>query len=151
MRTGPDPWARALTEWLRPSGTLPMGRVTRADVELEERTTVSTLTFLRATYSNDAPAGLPERVVVKQPLVAGGVPNAAPAEIDFYRRVAPGMPAPPLMHCLAAIEGQGDRGPVLVLEDIRATHDHRPWPLPPTRSQSDAAARALATIHGRWW
>ncbi len=143
--------AKALTQWLRTSGTLSSGRVSDVAVQLEHKTTVSTLAFARVAYSADAPPGLPSNVVVKQSLAAGGSPNVAPAEIDFYRRLAPAAPASPLARCLAAIDGDGKRGPLLVLEDLRATHDHKPWPMPPSEHQAEAAVDALASIHACWW
>jgi aminoglycoside/choline kinase family phosphotransferase len=65
--------------------------------------------------------------------------------MEFYRQVAPSLDAPPLVRCLAA----PDRA--LVLEDLRATHDHRPWPLPPTPEQSEHAVDALARVHATLW
>ena len=143
--------ATELTGWLRASGALSTGQVTHVDAELEVPTTVSSLEFLRLTYSADAPSDLPTAVVVKRPLPSSTAPNVAPAEIEFYRRLAPAVSSPPLVRCLATVDGNDGERPVLVLEDVRATHDHRPWPLPPARSQAEAAAEALAVIHARWW
>lgn len=143
--------ADELTDWLRASGTLPAGKVTLVHTELEVPTTVSTLRFVRLEYSPDAPPHLPANVVIKQQLPSSTAPNVAPAEVDFYRRLAPHMPSPPILRCLAAIDGDAARPATLVLEDLRTTHDHKPWPLPPTRAQSDAAVDAFATVHAQWW
>jgi hypothetical protein len=142
--------ADELTAWLCASGALPAGAVTRVHVDLEVPTTVSMLRFLRLEYSPDAPH-LPGNVVVKQPLGPSTEPNVVPSELDFYRRLAPAMRSPPILRCLAAVDGEADRLETLVLEDLRATYHHRPWPLPPTRAQSDAAIEAFATVHARWW
>jgi hypothetical protein len=142
--------AKDLTGWLRHSGALGAGRVRRVDTELEVPTGVSTLVFLRVAYAG-APDDLPTHVVVKQPMASAPMPNVGGAEVEFYRRLAPSLGAPPLVRCLAAMEGVGQCPPTLVLEDLRATHDHRPWPLPPSRWQSGAAIDALADVHARWW
>lgn len=125
-----------LTHWLDQP-------VTDLRIELELDTTISKLVFLTATYSAEAPADLPRRLVVKSP---HSVENS---EVKFYRQLAPVMETPPIVRCLAAIE-DWDRGTV-VLEDLRATHDHPPWPLPPSRSHCELAVEALARVHAQWW
>jgi aminoglycoside phosphotransferase (APT) family kinase protein len=87
-------------------------------------------------------------LLIKRP---GALPDAAVHEAEFYRRLAPSLTAPPLVRCFAAIENDAEYSHTLVLEDLRATHDHRPWPLPPARQQSEAAVAALAQVHARWW
>ena len=139
--------AKTLSRWLRRSGTLPRGTVADVRFELEFETTISKLVFLTATYSADAPADLPRRLVVKSPLPTfseGG------AEVQFYRQLAPILGTPPLARCLAAIEDDCDPG-TIVLEDLRATHDQPPWPLPPSRTQCELALDALVRVHAQWW
>lgn len=140
-----------LTHWLRTAGSLPMGEVERVDIDLEVSTTVSTLTFVRVAYSDRVTGNLPTSLVVKQALGTSTAPNVAPAEVDFYRRLAPMLGSPPLVRCLAAISGGTRDRDTLVLEDLRASHDHRAWPLPPTASQADGAIDALAAVHAQWW
>ena len=139
--------AETLSRWLRRSGTLPRGTVADVSVELELETTISKLIFLTATYSADAPADLPRALVVKSPLPTfseGG------AEAQFYRHLAPILGTPPLVRCLAAIDDDCDPG-TIVLEDLRATHDNPPWPLPPSRTQCERALDALVRVHAQWW
>jgi hypothetical protein len=139
--------AMTLSRWLRRSGTLPCGDVVGLQVELEIDTTISLLTFLTATYSPDAPSDSPRHLVVKSPLT----PEVSNSELRFYRLLAPVLGTPPLVRCYAAIEdGDGDPG-TLVLEDRRSTHDHPPWPIPPSRNQSEAALEILARVHAQWW
>lgn len=137
--------AKRLSRWLRVSGTLPHGRVTNVSVELELETTISKLVFLTALYSAEAPADLPRNLVVKSPLKSGEV-----SEAQFYKQLASSLGTPPLVRCLATVEDEGD-GSTIVLEDLRATHDHPPWPLPPSRTHCEGAMDALACLHAQWW
>ena len=139
--------AETLSRWLRRSGTLPRGTVTDLRVELKFETPISHLIFLTASYSAEAPPDLPPRLVVKSPLE----PSTAgdPSEPQFYTQLAPSIGTPPLARCLAAIED--DDLNVVVLEDLRTTHDHPPWPLPPSELQCKLAMDALVRIHAPWW
>jgi hypothetical protein len=143
--------AATLTHWLRRGGGLRGGAVADIRVEREVETSISTLTFLTATYTADVPADMPRRLVVKSPLVPAKTRGDSSGEAHFYRTVAPLLGAPPLVRCLAALdEGDGDRETV-ILEDLRATHDHPPWPLPPSRAQCQLALDALVRVHAHWW
>ena len=131
-----------LSDWLRRSGVLPRGDIVQLHIDLEHLTPISKLVFVTATFTPDAPADLPVRMVVKS-LLSG---EHRPAESQFYREVAPGLPSPPLVRCLATVEDG-----TIVLEDLRATHDHPPWPIPPSRQQAETAIDALAHVHARYW
>ena len=141
--------AETLSRWLHSSGTLSRGRVTDVQVNLEFETPISTLFFLTATYSSDAPADLPRHLVVKSPLSTPAL-SESNAELWFYRDLAPSLGTPPAARCLATIADESD-SETIVLEDLRATHDHPPWPLPPSRMQCELALDALARLHARWW
>jgi len=141
------PTAAKLSRWLRHSGNLSCGTVTQADVDLEHQTEISRLFFLTAAYSADAPADLPRRLVVKTPPVQANAEDYSPSELQFYREVAPVLASPPVVRCLAVVENEG----TIVLEDLRATHDHPPWPIPPTKDQAEIAIDALAHVHGSYW
>jgi hypothetical protein len=143
--------ATTLTGWLRRSGALPSGVVVDVHIELEVEATTSTLVFLTASYSRDAPDNSPRHLVVKSPLTASSAGKVSSSELHFYRDVAPVIGTPPLVRCYAAIEdGDGEPG-TLVLEDVRSTHDHPPWPIPPSRYQCEAALATLARVHAEWW
>ena len=144
-----SPTAAILSRWLRRSGTLPCGAINDVRVELEVETTISKLVFITVAYSPDAPANLPSQMVVKSPLNVPTILDDSTAEMQFYRQLAPVLGAPPLVRCFATGE-DGDGGTV-VLEDLRATHDHPPWPLPPSRKQCERALDALARVHAQWW
>ena len=143
--------AVTLSRWLRRAGTLPRGAVLSVQVELETDTPFSTLVFLTATYSSDVPHNLSPHLVVKSPHVPPSVREETSSEAQFYRLLAPVLGSPPLVRCYAAIDnGEAERG-TLVLEDVRSTHDHPQWPLPPSRNQCLAAVDALARVHAQWW
>src|SRR5512132_595526 len=97
--------ARTLSGWLRSSGALQGGRVTSVEVDLELPTEVSALTFVRAKYSRDVSPALPGALVIKR---SGALPDAAVHEVDFYRRLASSLPAPPLVRCFAAVENDAE-------------------------------------------
>lgn len=143
------PTAATLSRWLHDFGTLPCGAISEVRVELEVETTISRLAFLTATYSPDAPANLPRQLVVKSPLAEHRGEDYGDSELQFYRQLAPALGTPPLVRCLAA-DSDGTPG-VVVLEDLRATHDHPPWPIPPSRNQCESAINALAWVHAQWW
>lgn len=130
---------------------MPRGAIVDVRVELEIETTSSKLVFLTTTYSPDAPANLPRQVVVKSPLIKPLVRDDSGGEAQFYRRMAPVLGTPPSVRCLAAIEDGDDDAGTVVLEDLRATHDHPPWPMPPSRNQCEIALDALACVHAQWW
>jgi hypothetical protein len=138
-----------LSRWLRGSGALSHGGVTNLHVDLETETTISKLVFVTATYSVDAPLDLPRHLLVKSPLVRSS--DTANSEVQFYRELAPTLGTPPLVRCLAAIEDSQDDAGIIVLEDLRAGHDHPPWPIPPSRKQCEMALDALVRVHSQWW
>jgi hypothetical protein len=100
-------------------------------------------------YSAAVPANLPSRLVVKsphEPVTTRGV-----GEVHFYRDIAPLLKQPPLVRCFAALQESAGDPEIIVLEDLRATHDHPSWPTPPSRLQCELACDALAKIHAHWW
>lgn len=111
------------------------------DVDLELETPISKLVFVKVAYSAEAPASLPRHLVVKSPH------NPENSEVQFYRELAPLMGSPPVVRCLATIEETN----TIVIEDVRATHDHPPWPVPPSRAHCERAVEALALAHAQWW
>ncbi len=120
-------------------------------VDQEIDTAISTLTFLIARYTPDAPASMPQRLVVKSPHVPRTAGSDSAGEAHFYRHVAPSLDGPPLVRCVAALDQAADNPETIVLEDLRATHDHPPWPLPPSRAQCERALDALVHVHAHWW
>jgi aminoglycoside phosphotransferase (APT) family kinase protein len=120
------------------------GEVAHVHIDLTHKTEISKLVFLIATYTPDALPDPPRRLVVKSPLVQ----PSSYSESEFYREVAPMLASPPLAACHAVVD---DGSGIIVLEDLRATHDHPPWPIPPSREQSEAAIDVLARVHAAYW
>lgn len=147
----PAETASGLTEVLRRGGCLRQGEVLEVQVDRQLETSISNLAFIKAAYSGDAPADLPSALVIKWPLALSEESRRVHrTEIDFYARLAPALPTPPGVRCFAAWRDGTGGGP-LVLEDLRNSHDHPPWPIPPSRTQSELALDALARIHAQWW
>lgn len=140
--------AATLTDALRRCGNLPSGAVANIDVEQTIKTSTSTLTFLTAAYTAGVPSSLPRRLIVKSPLF---FETTRSGEAHFYRRIAPLLPGPPLVPCVAALDEADGDSDTVVLEDLRGTHDHPPWPLPPSRRQCELALDALVRVHAHWW
>lgn len=139
------PIVAKLSDWLRRSGALSRGDITHVKIDLEYNAPISKLVFVTTTYTPDAPPDLSRHLVIKSP-VAQVSDNS---EIQFYREVATLLPAPPLVRCVATVEDENYG--TIVLEDLRATHDHPPWPVPPTTKQSKLAIDALAQVHSKYW
>lgn len=144
-----DITATILSRWLSDSGTLAPGSVVDVHVELEIETSTSTLVFLNVTYSRDVANSVSPHLVVKSPLSSASACESNNSELQFYRRIAPALQTPPLVNCYAAVEAPDNNA--LVLEDLRSTHDHPRWPIPPSAKQCEAAVAALARVHARWW
>jgi hypothetical protein len=143
--------AATLSRWLRRSGTLPCGDIADVQIDLEHETSISKLVFMTVTYTPDAPANLPRHMVVKSAFVQANGEDHGRSELQFYREISPVLGTPPVVRCLAAIE-DGDRNSgTIVLEDLRATHDHPPWPIPPSKKQCEVTIDVLAQVHARCW
>ena len=139
--------AETLSHWLRHAGTLPRGEVIDLHIELQIETTTSNMVFLTAAYSAEAPADLPRSLVFKSPFTTLNLSDLN-NEAQFYSQLAPNIGSPPSVRCLATAEDGS-----IVLEDIRGTHDHPPWPfpLPPSGSECERALDALALVHAQYW
>lgn len=144
----PFPTAATLSDWLRRSSSLSRGDVAQVHVDLEHPTPISKLFFITAEYTADAPTDLPHRLVVKSPRTRA---SGDGPEVQFYRDLAQILSSPPVVRCLAAIENDDTNLETIVLEDLRATHDNPPWPIPPTITQSETAIDALAHVHSSYW
>ncbi len=73
-------------------------------------------------------------------------------EIAFYRRLAPETPAGILVHCHDAHLDETTGDWLLLLEDLRDTHEApSQWPLPPRLDSSESVIRTFARFHAAWW
>src|SRR5215472_34138 len=142
--------AATLSNWLRNCGTLSRGDVAEVSLDLRTDTGVSCLDFVKVKYAGAVPPDLPERLVIKRPLGTPLSQDTCSAEALFYRRHAGQVGTPPTVRCLAAIEAV-DRSPsTIVLEDLRTTHYHPPWPVPPSEGHCRLALDGLARVHAHW-
>ena len=104
-------------EWLagvlRASGALPRGDVIAVHATVEPPHN-STIVRLAPTYSEDAPPTAPARLLLKLSRLQGAEPSLTgerrQAEVEFYKRVAPAMPDPPLARCHSAVYSPASGG-----------------------------------------
>jgi hypothetical protein len=94
---------------------------------------------------------MPRRLLVQSPHLPALMRDQSSGEATFYRHVAPDLNGPPLVRCVATIEESDGKPETIVLEDLRTTHDHPPWPVPASRPQCELAIDALVRVHAHWW
>jgi len=145
--------AQITTDWLsavlRKHGCLSSGRVVSLD-QSSHPTTTSTVVWLRATYSEDAPDSAPARLLLKMSK-PGFHPQFGQNEVEFYRRVAPAMQHPPVVRCYDAAYSPETKRSHLLLDDLSASHaevDSRPSP---PRETCERVMDCLARFHAFWW
>ena len=141
-----------LTERLRASGALPCGRATAVHAGERRTTILSVIVPLRVTYSPDAPAEAPTRLLLKA--TRGGLDaslaSVGEREVAFYRQAAPLMPEGPFPHCYDAEFASGRFH--LLLEDLSETHVIlTEWPLPPSVEACERIVDTWAAFHAFWW
>jgi len=126
------------------------GEVAAVQVERTASTGHSLLTFLQVTYAGAAAASLPTRLVLKhKPPPPPGARPAPVHEAGFYARLAPALPSPPVVRCLAARAPSPTFPGYFLVEDLRATHAEAP--LAEDEMDFGGAADALARIHAARW
>ncbi len=122
--------------------------VASVTVTLTASTGHSWLTFIDVTYAGAAAARFPALLVLKQrrrvPLVKPGPMR----EVDFYSGLAPTLPSPPVVRCLAARAPSADAAGYVLMEDLRATHAEPPLD---EERYFEPAVDALARIHAARW
>jgi hypothetical protein len=143
--------ARHLSEVLRRSGVLGVGRVRDVVIDHARTTVLSRILRLRLIYDGaavDAPStvifktGLPER--------AGAQWHAGRQEVAFYTQVAPLMPTRLVPRCFDALWDAKANAWYLLLEDLTDSHViATTWPLPPTIEQCASIIRARAHFHAQ--
>lgn len=140
----------ALTAALCEAGTLQRGKIVSVAITKRLETMISHLWFLEIVYSADSSPRLPDRLLLKWALKESAAPEHGDPEVVFYRELAPSLPSPPIVRCLAAAPPTSkDRW--LLIEDLRSSHTNPPWPERPADNHVQAAAAALAQVHARWW
>ena len=151
MNAGPLPvTAATLTAALYAAGTLQHGAVVTMEITKQLQTPISHLWFLEVGYTSELNHELPSRLVVKWAIVDSPAPDRGGPELVFYRELAPALPSPPMIRCLATA-APSDEQQWLILEDLRSTHTNPPWPERPTDTDLNDAVTVLAQLHAHWW
>jgi len=140
----------ALTAALHDAGTLRRGAIVTVEITKRLETMISHLWFLEVAYSADSSPKLPYRLLLKWALKESVAPERGDPEVVFYRELAPSLPSPPIVRCLATAPiSSKDRW--LLIEDLRESHTNPPWPERPADNHVQDAVAALAQVHARWW
>lgn len=139
-----------LTSALCAAGSLREGTILTVKITEQLDTTVSHLWFLEVDFSANSTPKLPNRLVLKWPVEHSPAPERGDPERVFYQELAPALPSPPMVRCLAT--APPDSAPQwLILEDLRSTHSTPPWPERPSDKHVYDAVAVLAQLHARWW
>jgi len=143
-----------LTALLRERGALGRGHV----VQIAHRrvNASSAVAHLHVRYSTDAPASVPEHLVLKltNPELEGRMPRRNRPEIALYRALDGATDALPIVRCFDAryVIGPTDRFQLLLEDPSATTHvAHLYSAVPPTMDQCEQIVDALATVHARFW
>lgn len=154
-----SPTPSMLTHILHQAGWLNQGTVTAVE-ERKSAAFNSQLSFLRLSYSADAPPAVPTRAVLKRNIGADWAKAAGAEEVKFYKLLATLPDHPPLVPaCYAAIYDETSGNSSLLLADL--SESHAP---PETREQEISLVDAvltpenmervidtLARFHAYWW
>ena len=139
-----------LSSALRAAGTLKQGDVLSLEITERIQTPISHLWFLEVVYAAGSSPELPNRLLLKWALKESAAPEQGDPEVVFYRELAPVLPSPPIVRCLATAPPTSKER-WLILEDLRSSHTNPPWPGRPTNKQLREAVAVLARIHAYWW
>lgn len=132
------------------AGTLREGEILKVEITERIETPVSHLWFMEVGYTAGSSPELPNRLVLKWPIAQSPAPERGEPEVSFYRELAPALPSPPMVQCLATARPSTPQQ-WLILEDLRSSHSNPPWPHRPANKDLHQAVAALARLHARWW
>ena len=139
-----------LTSALYEAGTLQHGAIINVTITKQIKTEISNLWFFDVVYSAESSPRLPKQLLLKWALKESAAPERGDPEVVFYRDLAPSLPSPPIVNCLAtAPPASKDRW--LIIEDLRSSHTNPPWPERPSDKLVHDAVAALAHVHVHWW
>lgn len=139
-----------LTSALIAAGTLRQGAIRSVEITERIKTPISNLWFLEVDYAAGSSPELPTRLLLKWPIEQSPAPERGEPELIFYRELAPALPSPPMVRCLATAP-LTSKEQWLILEDLRSSHTNPPWPHRPTDKEVYAAVAVLACLHAHWW
>ena len=132
-----------LTSALYAAGTLREGAVLKVAITTRIKTTISNLWFLEVDYAEGSSPRLPNRLLLKWTVEQSPAPERGEPELVFYRELAPELPSPPMVQCLATAALTSNEQ-WLILEDLRTSHTNPPWPGRPTDKEVYEAVAVLA-------
>lgn len=139
-----------LSSALSDAGTLQEGAIVNVEITKRFQTPISNLWFLEVEYAEGSAPELPNQLVLKWALEQSPAPERGEPEIVFYRELAPELPSPPMVSCLATAPPESKQR-WLILEDLRSSHTNPPWPERPSDSEVHQAVTVLAQLHAHWW
>lgn len=139
-----------LSSALYDAGTLTHGAIISATITERIKTPISNLWFIEVDYAAGSSPKLPNRLFLKWPIEQSPAPERGLPELVFYRELAPLLPSPPMVRCLATAP-PGSEQQWLILEDLRSSHSNPPWPERPDDQSVHDAVAVLAQLHARWW
>ncbi|HEU4433978.1 MAG TPA: aminoglycoside phosphotransferase family protein [Pyrinomonadaceae bacterium] len=141
---------RELTSALYAAGSLREGSILSVAITKQIETPISHLWFLEVVYAPGSAPTLPDRLLLKWAIEESPAPERGEPEIVFYRQLAPALPSPPMIRCLATAT-PASKEQWLILEDLRSSHTNPPWPERPSDKAVYDAVAVLAQLHARWW
>ena len=148
-----DVQADQLTEALRTSGILPVGRVQSIAVESTRMTVLSQIVRLNLTYegaSQDAPPSVIFKTSHPDRVAAGWI--AGQHEVAFYTKVAAATSGRLTPRCFDAQCDEAKKTWYLILEDLGGTHRTiEDLPLPPTLADCEGIVDAHARHQALSW
>ena len=148
-----------LTRVLRDAATLPTGQVSSVVERPNAAAFNSIITHTTVTYSADAPADAPRRLLLKRNLNAAWAIRDAEHEVAFYQLVAPfAHSLPMLVRCYGAVFDAARSASYILLDDLSETHvtpisRERVLTLDgvPSEDHVHGVIDALAQFHAYWW
>ena len=140
----------ALSSAFYASGTLRDGAIVSATITKRIQLPISHLWFLEVEYAAGSSPELPNRILLKWPVECSAAPERGGPELVFYRELAPALPSPPIVRCLATAPPDSEVQ-WLILEDLSSSHTNPAWPDRPGDKDVHEAVAVLARFHAHWW
>ncbi len=145
---------QATSDWLTfvlaKNGFLSKGSVSSIEQEtLTVGNTGSMADFisLNVKYSQNRWDRLPSKILMK----VMKLEIHTEKEIDYYEFFLNTKPSFSMIQCYGVEKSPETKQSCLLLEDLRHTHHHSRWPLPPTEDECLDAVTVLAGFHAYWW
>ena len=140
-----------LTCVLCKKGHLAQGKVTKIEKQSVPMPYASIITYLKVSYSGNAPKSAPMRLLLKRSKHEDKW-KWADKEVQFYNTIAKMMTNPPVAHCYDAVYSPQIGHYHVLLEDVSESHfvlesEH----FPPSKRHCEKIVDCLAAFHAYWW